>query len=1430
MGRKTFAGFHRVIALLTLLFFNVSQLAVAAPGGIAPTSTRRLTKTTMRVQEPTNSVMEEQIKAALGGQPIPSGATSAAGAEESVYEGTPQEAARWIVNEAPRQGYLDVQVRGYVSLPIATLQEARLTDMLADTLRDRQSWATPAVRASIPHIIIPELTHVVLLHRGSLLYAEAKTVAEVQEGPYDAQAAATRIQALLVQGRQITEVVFSGSERFTPQRLSSAPDDVHRLIGQVLKSTTPPSHHVRLTVSKDVLRVDPVTAGAEERGGLDEEHAITQIKQFLSANSAITRIKFFGESGPKSVSGIGANLLSLVKGVIQRSPRKRVLVYAPKGEGTIYVDPVSAGMEEMPRRDFVRQGSAALAALGLGGLSTLADAASSGAVKVTKVAVAKDGTSVTITLAGVKAGYGVTVLERPKGDHYYVQPFAGKHDAEETAWGAVKASKDGKATVVVTAAPARPLNKPNAELAVVVWTSAAQYDQFIQKYDADKGVTALAKITPKPAKSYTVQKDGTVKQAAAGMEENSGKTLTAYLQGLVIGVEVWTNDLTRNFSYLSGDPGALDQILRSNGWTQASRDSDERQVTDRGVKYVKTSYTQEEWGSQLDGLRKRELELIENNTVSPEELEGLRDTAAYIFAEMLSPLRREEIVLLKELSGLRTAKGTSDRVETVVSRLNQTWAIIQEIVQGQAAHHERVRELEWSIRHRVQRLLIVAGDPSLRQFLVEWAKTWRQTLQITEAESPEGALALWNTPDPFDAVLAGYDFPGNQNGIQLIEAIQGHSPGRKVPSALLVADSSGLDPKIREMLGHGDLVAWQQLQQPLPISLQRLFAILEQLDAARKSALAPSGLEEAQGSKPGVVSRRDFLGMGFGAAVALGIEKVIDFATAAPSEPRVLGKPLPLPEVAASVHLQVVPGTTSKNVEVTVRNEDSAANDLDWHAVVARFQFTPTEETYQGDVSFNVSFKRAMEEIEKGLTPSGTSLEVRKVTFDVDLSQQGMNTPQLQSLMIAEQKVIVNGILRQPTVTLEDLNTLRDFNILVMATFDRPLSNEAGWSPSLILRDPTVSYAPILPTGTELRIRVPADSAGLEEGSVIQDEVLHHTAAVGRIWKAKEQGVLAQVVYRRAPNDLIRVGGHLTLEQIQNDVKEVADPSGNVVYRRVGKLAWVSPVPSSQVELPKSFGEVMRLEGEASLLTQETKQKMYSMVIDALWIGRVPDHDHTYEDAFSFLHAEFSDLKIYLQSAYGATLDQWVRIVEVSMEKLRAIGKEVIPAQEAKQALGEAILTVMPDIEYALPLLFKEGSRFPDLHVPSEFLSGAFPAAGLEEAPRVTTGFVLVGDPAARAVPVLQRQGIVAIGLARSAEEAEAFRAAGLPETTFLVVGTGSLDEVVAAARARLGVTSVRVVTAEDLTVELDRILRAAGWTLRAVDELLERVRTAIYV
>ncbi len=135
MGRKTFAGFHRVIALLTLCFFNLSQLAVAAPGGSAPTSARRVTKSTMRVQEPKNSEIEEQLTTALGKQPIPSGATSAAGAEEQTATRLGEQMVQqWLTGQGYPHQVLEQEFRTFV-------RGSQLSDPVADAAMIVQGYS-----------------------------------------------------------------------------------------------------------------------------------------------------------------------------------------------------------------------------------------------------------------------------------------------------------------------------------------------------------------------------------------------------------------------------------------------------------------------------------------------------------------------------------------------------------------------------------------------------------------------------------------------------------------------------------------------------------------------------------------------------------------------------------------------------------------------------------------------------------------------------------------------------------------------------------------------------------------------------------------------------------------------------------------------------------------------------------------------------------------------------------------------------------------------------------------------------------------------------------------------------------------------------------------------------------------------------------------
>ncbi len=69
MRPRSVTGFHCVIPLLTLLILNLSQLAIAAPGGRAPTSARRLTKSTLRTEAglesaPTNNRLTHALAAA----------------------------------------------------------------------------------------------------------------------------------------------------------------------------------------------------------------------------------------------------------------------------------------------------------------------------------------------------------------------------------------------------------------------------------------------------------------------------------------------------------------------------------------------------------------------------------------------------------------------------------------------------------------------------------------------------------------------------------------------------------------------------------------------------------------------------------------------------------------------------------------------------------------------------------------------------------------------------------------------------------------------------------------------------------------------------------------------------------------------------------------------------------------------------------------------------------------------------------------------------------------------------------------------------------------------------------------------------------------------------------------------------------------------
>lgn len=129
--------------------------------------------------------------------------------------------------------------------------------------------------------------------------------------------------------------------------------------------------------------------------------------------------------------------------------------------------------------------------------------------------------------------------------------------------------------------------------------------------------------------------------------------------------------------------------------------------------------------------------------------------------------------------------------------------------------------------------------------------------------------------------------------------------------------------------------------------------------------------------------------------------------------------------------------------------------------------------------------------------------------------------------------------------------------------------------------------------------------------------------------------------------------------------------------------------------------------------------------------------------------------------------------------------------------------------------------------------------AGAEERrARVETGFVLVG-PAAGALTVLTSEGIQAIGVV-SPEEAQPLLAAGLEASQLVVVGgdptafpwvAPTLEAAIEAARARLSqiVSAVRVITEETFSGQLDEALRKAGWAFKAIDQLLERVRTAMW-
>lgn len=131
------------------------------------------------------------------------------------------------------------------------------------------------------------------------------------------------------------------------------------------------------------------------------------------------------------------------------------------------------------------------------------------------------------------------------------------------------------------------------------------------------------------------------------------------------------------------------------------------------------------------------------------------------------------------------------------------------------------------------------------------------------------------------------------------------------------------------------------------------------------------------------------------------------------------------------------------------------------------------------------------------------------------------------------------------------------------------------------------------------------------------------------------------------------------------------------------------------------------------------------------------------------------------------------------------------------------------------------------------------PRAGLEEASAVTTGFVLVGL-SALAGPALAEQGIHNVGIARAPLDAERFWAAGLEEAAVIVVGgdpaqfpwtAPTFDEALRIARGRLKplVSSIRVVTEQNLSLQIDHVLRAAGWTTEQVDRVLEAVRAAVF-
>lgn len=108
---------------------------------------------------------------------------------------------------------------------------------------------------------------------------------------------------------------------------------------------------------------------------------------------------------------------------------------------------------------------------------------------------------------------------------------------------------------------------------------------------------------------------------------------------------------------------------------------------------------------------------------------------------------------------------------------------------------------------------------------------------------------------------------------------------------------------------------------------------------------------------------------------------------------------------------------------------------------------------------------------------------------------------------------------------------------------------------------------------------------------------------------------------------------------------------------------------------------------------------------------------------------------------------------------------------------------------------------------------------------------------AGRAQRVLPLPAVV---IARSPAEGQALLAAGVEEASLLVVGgdpdrfawvARSLDAALAAARARLKgfVTSIRVVTEQHFSVQLDQALQEAG--LEAVDrnDILNAARAEVY-